>query len=280
MVNWTPQTLKSLLVFGTSSIQCIALLAAVMACSVLIPITQYRVLYGISVGYPASIVVVSLMLWHTFQPDPYTLQSLLTANTIVYGTRLTSYLLLRDMTGWKPKGNYTSTISRARRIPFAMALSLLYALMISPLWYVLRGTVLTTKLQHWVSATELLVGLIVSSLGNAMETIADLQKYVAKQGRSSKNFYGPVRGLFRVTRHPNYTGEVLFWLGLWLAGVPFFDQVGKIANFLGLMSIILIMRDSTRRLEQRHSENYGGQKLFVQWRQDVPAPLFPFCKYY
>ena len=280
MVNWTPQALKSLLLYGTSSIQCMALLAAVMACSVLIPITQYRILYGISVGYPASVLVVSLMLWHTFHPDPYTLHSLLTANTIVYGTRLMSYLLLRDMTGWKPKSYHTSTMSRARRIPFAIALSILYTLMVSPLWYVLRGTILTTKRQHWASAPELLVGLIISCLGNAMETIADLQNYGAKQGRSSKDFNGPVRDLFRITRHPNYTGEVLFWLGLWLAGVPFYDEVGKITSFLGLMSIVLIMRDSTRRLEQRHSEKYGGQKRFEQWRNDIPAPLFPFCKYY
>ena len=280
MVNWTPQALKYELLYGTSSIECIALLAAVMACSVLIPITQYRILYGISVGYPASVLVVSLMLWHTFHPNPYTLQSLLTANAIFYGTRLMSYLLLRDMTGWKPKGYHTSTMSRAWRIPFAIALSILYALMVSPLWYVLRGTALTTKCQHWASATELLVGLVISCLGNAMEAIADLQKYIAKKNRSSEEFNGPVRGLFRVTRHPNYTGEVLFWVGLWLAGVPFYDKVGKIASFLGLMSIVLIMRDSTRRLEQRHSENYGGQKRFEQWRHDVPAPLFPFCNYY
>jgi len=283
MKNWILQTTESHLLHGSSSVHSIAALAAIMALAVLIPITQYRILYGISVGYAASMLVAAVVLWDTFRPDPYILASLLTANVIVYGIRLSLYLLIRDWTGWKPKGfGPGMQLSRVRRVPFSIALAALYALMVSPLWYVLQGTSVATEddKQHFSRAYVLLLGLAVSCVGNLMETVADLQKYVAKQGRSPKVFHGPTRGFYRITRHPNYTGEVLVYFGLFLAGIPFYDRAGWIASSIGLASIVGIMKSSTKRLEQRHKENYGGQKNFEQWRHTVTSPLFPFCKTY
>jgi len=283
MKDFLQKTVKSQLTASSGScFQPIIAMAAIMACAVLIPITQYNILYGISVGYPASVLAVALVLWWTFHPEPYTLQSLLAANAILYSARLTSYLLFRDFTGWKPRGYKPLHLSRARRVPFAIALSLLYSVMVLPLWYVLKGTHFSTgdKNQHWIRATELLVGLVVSCIGNAMETLADLQKYVVKQGRSLNVFHGPVRGVYRITRHPNYTGEILFWFGLWMGGLPFYDNIGRIASATGLLAIVLIMRGSTVRLEKRHAETYGGQKKYEQWKHSVTAPLFPFTKHY
>ena len=64
----------------------------------------------------------------------------------------------------------------------------------------------------------------------------------------------------------------LFWHGMWLAGVPFYDKVGKIASFIGLLSASFV------RLGQRRSENYAGQQRLEQWRQTNTFPRFPLCK--
>ncbi len=81
----------------------------------------------------------------------------------------------------------------------------------------------------------------------AMETVADNQKSAFK-ARFPKQFCNT--GLYRWSRCPNYLGEILFWVGNWVAGLVFYGSVLIwVASFTGLVCIVLIMLGSTRRLE-------------------------------
>lgn len=66
-----------------------------------------------------------------------------------------------------------------------------------------------------VTTTEW-IGLTVALIGFTMETMADAQKSSFKSiaGNEKKVFYG---GLFRIVQYPNYTGEILFWVGIFIA---------------------------------------------------------------
>jgi len=64
------------------------------------------------------------------------------------------------------------------------------------------------------SATDIL-GLIFWIIGFTLETTADFQKYFFKSSKPPPGAIPP--GVWRITRHPNYFGEILLWWGIWLS---------------------------------------------------------------
>lgn len=59
-------------------------------------------------------------------------------------------------------------------------------------------------------------GVIVWALGLIIETIADIQKYNFNQNNRGAFIQS---GLWRYSRHPNYFGEILCWVGVYLTVV-------------------------------------------------------------
>lgn len=272
---------------------------AAVASSVLVPVTQYKSLYAFTVGYGLSVAVLGCALRSSFDvpwklndvSTAMSLPSVLTASTIFYGVRLTSYLLLREWTGWKPKRAFSrKEPSRLQRVPFALSLALFYAFMVSPVMYVLRRAPELTTIEVVTASTSWQVAWLGTGLawmGAILEAVADLHKFINKQRHSSrtstsstsayKRFTGPTEGVYSLTRHPNYTGEILFWVGNWLAGTSSLGNSvqGWIGSTLGLVGIIYIMRSASNSLEKRQQESYGGQPTFETWRAKVTAPLIP-----
>ncbi len=63
------------------------------------------------------------------------------------------------------------------------------------------------------------IGLILTALGLIIETIADHQKsaYKNTSGNAGKLFKG---GLYKIVQFPNYTGEIIFWVGIFITSIP------------------------------------------------------------
>ncbi len=66
----------------------------------------------------------------------------------------------------------------------------------------------TMGLMEWVGAGVIFTGIM-------MESIADMQLRRYDRNRALSDFMN--RGLWKYSRHPNYFGEVLFWVGLFLS---------------------------------------------------------------
>ena len=246
-------------------------LACVAAC-VLVPITQYKALYGISVGYGLSVAAIGWALYAVFDVDLTTRAGWLVAAVCFYGMRLATYLLLRDMGAWKPSADYNQTsIQRLKRVALAIFLSFLYAIMTTPILYACRNPTTSSNMP-----------IALAWLAAIMEAIADGHKHVIKKARvdaKNKNaFQGPSGGLYRLTRHPNYTSELLFWVSILVAGYPSLLLIPLLLSALGTTAITSIMIGSSRRLEKHHQEVYGQQQKYKEWRAKVPYPFIPFCK--
>ena len=250
---------------------------ACIASAVCVPLTQVKKLYGIGVAYGFSVAAIGAVLLSTYGEMSLALPTSLAYATIFYGLRLGSYLLLRDQTSWK-KLPQDKAGDRLQRIPFAISLALFYALLTTPLLYFMNNFEIARASSLFVLSQ---VGVVMAWVGAIMEAIADGQKYAVKQkqGESkSEVFEGPTNGVYRITRHPNYTGEVLFWLGSWIAGASCFGEsiAGWVASSVGFYGIFSIMRRATKKLEQRQAEKYGGQAKYQEWRGNVKGALFPF----
>ena len=87
-------------------------------------------------------------------------------------------------------------------------------------------------------------------------------------------------GVYSWVRCPNYLGEITFWVGNFVMGIPFYTSALRwVIALIGLACIILIMMGSTKRLEQSQGERYGALPEYQQYATTVPV-LFPFLPVY
>ncbi len=206
--------------------------------------------------------------------------AILAATTVIYGLRLALYLLLREFSVDSKREQVKSFDKKPRlqRTPLALSVSLLYAFMVSPALFALRGSVKAGTAMEKVQ----LISAGVASFGMVLESITDQQKYEAK--RKSKEgedkFVGPTTWFYKLVRHPNYLGEILFWVGLFGAGSVSFQKsiVAWLCGCLGLASILSIMLGSSGRLDTKQQEKYGGQPKYEEWKDSVKYSVVPFFK--
>jgi len=106
---------------------------------------------------------------------------------------------------------------------------------------------------HWIqySACALMI------LGLLMETIADAQKYNFRNNPKNDGMFMN-QGLFRFIRHPNYTGEILFWLGTLLLVAPLLQGAEWISIISPIWITLLLTKISgINLLEKSSSKRYG-----------------------
>ena len=77
----------------------------------------------------------------------------------------------------------------------------------SPLLVILSGTCSNKPLIPLE-----LFGLIIWLLGFIIESVADHQKSVFRSDDSNRNKFIKT-GLWKYSRHPNYVGEIIIWIG-------------------------------------------------------------------
>lgn len=152
---------------------------------------------------------------------------------IVWSSRLAMYLSHRPAAGAVTGNAYGGVTKKIGdelwlQLNYAFIAGLWRALTCVPLW--LRQARINGskdeicnneepgKQWSWVN----LAGVGIWLTGMTVETIADLQKleWVASSPGQFVN-----SGLWRHSRHPNYFGEILVWLGHFLVGVPYAKPV-------------------------------------------------------
>ena len=249
----------------------ILLLVSLLACSV----GFHMYIWFFSVGYGLAIAAIGAALavaFHAALSLPEWLACLL---LMVYGLRLSGYLLLREVRSAGYRQVLSPERERSRKMPIFAKLSmwlacgLLYTLMTIPLFF---------RLNNGAPADAMLwVGLAVIACGIALEVAADLQKTRAKR-KNSRRFVDT--GLYRFVRCPNYLGELLLWLGMLLTGATALRGVWQWAlSLLGFALITWVVFSGARRLELRQDKNYGADPEYQEYVRTVPI-LIPFVPLY
>jgi len=234
----------------------------------------YRVVYFISLGYAFSISAMAVAGVLLFRSNLDALILFQSALLFLYGVRLGFYLIHREL---QPAFQKTREDVKQRsagvgiglRIVIWVSVSTLYVLMFSPCLFGLAS----------LSAARFarIAGIVIMAAGLGLEALADRQKSVFKS-RHPGEFCNV--GLYRWVRCPNYLGEIVFWVGNWVAGIPFYTSALRwVAASIGLVCIILIMMGSTKRLEKGQGERYGDSKEYREYIRTVPV-LFPFIPVY
>lgn len=113
------------------------------------------------------------------------------------------------------------------------------------------------------------IGIGVWLFGFLFESVADYQltKFISKkkEGKTDSRFLKS--GLWSLTRHPNYFGEVVLWWGIWLIAIDLsnlaslFTVIGPIA-----ISYFIVYVSGVPLLE----EKYEGNKEWEEYKEEVP----------
>lgn len=116
------------------------------------------------------------------------------------------------------------------------------------------------------------VGFGVWAVGFATEVVADAQKS-AHRRRNGRTFIRT--GLWARSRHPNYAGEIVLWVGTALVAVSGLNGVWLVTLVSPVFVYGLLTRVSgVPLLEARADARWGGDADYVAWRDATPV-LWP-----
>lgn len=100
-----------------------------------------------------------------------------------------------------------------------------------PLYYSFTRTIDPNVYFLWI-------GLFISLGGVFYALSADYSLY--RHRNSFRSHKAIRRGLWKYSRHPNYLGEVLFWFGLFIIGLGYYESYSYYLTGIGFASIIAL----------------------------------------
>ena len=125
--------------------------------------------------------------------------------------------------------------------------------------------------------TFLLVGTLIWILGFSIEVIADNQKSKFRSNPDNKDKF-ITTGIWSWSRHPNYFGEILLWIGITVIAFPVLQGWQFITLISPIFIIILLTQISgVRLLELRGKKKWGDNEEYKNYIKNtsVLIPLPP-----
>ncbi|MDE0546211.1 DUF1295 domain-containing protein [Microbacterium sp. C7(2022)] len=115
------------------------------------------------------------------------------------------------------------------------------------------------------------VGIAVWLLGITIEIVADLQKSAFKADSANRGDF--IRtGLWSRSRHPNYFGEIVLWIGVTLVAAPVLAGWQWVALISPLFVTLLLTKVSgVPLLEAKADKRWGGDDDYAAYKKRTPV---------
>ena len=116
-----------------------------------------------------------------------------------------------------------------------------------------------------------LIGFLVWALGFTFEVVADAQKSRFRADPENKGKFIHT-GLWAWSRHPNYFGEIVLWIGVAIIALPVLQGWQWVTLISPVFVTLLITRVSgVPMLEKRADEKWGGQEDYEAYKARTPV---------
>jgi steroid 5-alpha reductase family enzyme len=231
-----------------------------------IPAFKFKTDKLTDLSYGLTFVLLAVIAF--IQSDMVFPKLLLLIMISVWGIRLGAYLFIRI--------NKTKKDSRFDeiRIDFFKFLS----------FWVLQGVsvfvILLPSLFFFQSITAIFplsfLGLGIWVIGILTEGFADQQKFAFINNPKNKGKWVNI-GLWKYSRHPNYLGEILCWVGIYLYTYSSLSTIYRLIGLLGPLFIItlLLFVSGIPKLEEKADKKWGSNKEYQEYKKKT-AVLIPF----
>ncbi len=216
-------------------------------------------------SYALSFIVLSVI---AYVRSPYTPNNLiLVSMIIIWAVRLGSFLMARIWRAGKDRrfddfrGSFSGFLKFWLLQGFAV-----WVIMIPAIFYINAGAINYNT-----------IGLIVFTLGFIIESVADYQKFSFKLKPGNKGKFIQ-SGLWKYSRHPNYFGEMLVWIGVYLfvafSLTPLQMAIAAISP--AFIIVLLIFVSGLPQLESYADKKWGKQKDYQEYkkRTNILVPWF------
>ena len=223
-------------------------------------------------GTVAYFVMTGLAVYIASQSSALSLLSkIVVAMVLVWALRLGLFLLIRVFHVGEDKRFFEAKKSFSKFLMFFC---------ISGLWVFLTvANALTLILNNPDMNVDLFlgIGVIIWITGFLFEVIADEQK---RRFRNNDSNHGQfiTTGLWSISRHPNYFGEILIWIGMAVISFPILSG-WQYATLISPLFVILLLTkvSGINLLEESAGKKWGSLDEYQTYKANT-AVLIPFKK--
>jgi steroid 5-alpha reductase family enzyme len=116
-----------------------------------------------------------------------------------------------------------------------------------------------------------ILGFLVWVFGFAFEVVADSQKSRFSANPENKGKFIQT-GLWARSRHPNYFGEIMLWVGVAIIALPVLQGWQWVALISPVFVTLLLTRVSgVPLLEKKADKKWGGQADYESYKKSTPV---------
>lgn len=147
-------------------------------------------------------------------------------------------------------------------------------------WIVQGAWVSLTASAAWIAMSSLqrrdldalaFAGIAVWVIGLVIEVVADVQKTAFKANPAHRGLFIS-SGLWSRSRHPNYFGEIVLWIGVFLVAAPVLSGWQWVGILSPLVVVLLLTRVSgIPLLEAKADRTWGGQDAYEAYKKRTPV---------
>ncbi len=218
-------------------------------------------------GSVTYITIISYVIYEIYQVseslDPRIL--VIAACIMVWTIRLGGFLFWRVLKDGEDK-RFRSILPSFTQLLMTWALSAAWVFIQS-----LSALVAITAVTQVEFGILGYVGLSLWVFGFIFEVIADHQKTKFKANPDNEGRFIN-EGLWKKSRHPNYFGEIVLWVGVSIMSVASMTGLQYVSLISPLFSFLLIYYVSgVRMLEARSDKKWGSSKDYQEYKNNVPV---------
>jgi steroid 5-alpha reductase family enzyme len=115
------------------------------------------------------------------------------------------------------------------------------------------------------------IGVLVWVFGFVIEVVADHQKSRFNANPDNKGKFIQT-GLWSRSRHPNYFGEIVLWVGIAVIALPVLEGWQRVTLISPIFVTLLLTRVSgIPLLEKKADKKWGGQEDYEAYKQRTPT---------